>query len=194
MIDKRILCANQSRNGRKAWRNMKRWQKWKTWLKEGLRQHFGGDAAGTALTGAVGFFLARAVIYGAFAPFGVAFLALPMRNWRATAAFVGVIAGSVSAAGTVDSLRYVAAALIVASVRFILRAFRGRAATRLLPDCPCFRWPRPVRCGFRSTALHRCRFCSCAPNCCLHPVRRVCWPVRLARCASGAAVLHGKRA
>jgi len=117
---------------------MKRWQKWKTWLKEGLRQHFGGDAAGTALTGAVGFFLARAVIYGALAPFGVAFLALPMRNLRATAAFVGVIAGSVSAAGTVDSLRYVAAALIVASVRFILRAFPWTRRYAFVAGLPLF--------------------------------------------------------
>lgn len=78
---------------------------------------------GTIWTGPVGFFLARAVIYGAFAPFGVVFLAIGLRGRRMLAAVLGVVVGGVTAAESVDSLRYLAAAVIVVAVRHILRVF-----------------------------------------------------------------------
>lgn len=81
------------------------------------------ETLGTIWTGPVGFFLARAVIYGAFAPFGVAFLAIGLRGGRMLAAIVGVVLGGATVGGRVEGLRYFTAAVIVITVRYILRVF-----------------------------------------------------------------------
>ncbi|MBR5519782.1 MAG: SpoIIE family protein phosphatase [Clostridia bacterium] len=75
---------------------------------------------GTILNGMIGFFLARVVIYGAFAPFGVAFLPI-VSGRRLLAAVVGVCAGTVSRAATVDCLRYLAAAVMSTLLKRILQ-------------------------------------------------------------------------
>lgn len=79
------------------------------------------------LAAAGGFLLAQTIIYGSRAPFGVSFLQAQQKNRRLLATAVGVLIGTCAAWHRIDSIRYLAAALIAMMLKLILRqVFRTR--------------------------------------------------------------------
>lgn len=74
-----------------------------------------------AASAAAGFLLARAMIYGSYAPFGVSFLQAQQKNKRLLATFAGAVIGSCTVWHRADSVRYLAASLIALMLKLILR-------------------------------------------------------------------------
>lgn len=74
-----------------------------------------------------GFLLAQTIIYGSRAPFGVSFLHAQQKNRRLLATAAGVLIGTCAAWNRIDSIRYLAAALIAMMLKLTLRqVFRTR--------------------------------------------------------------------
>lgn len=79
------------------------------------------------LAAAGGFLLAQTIIYGSRAPFGVSFLQAQQKNRRLLATAAGVLIGTCAAWNRIDSIRYLAAALIAMMLKLTLRqVFRTR--------------------------------------------------------------------
>lgn len=85
------------------------------------------EAAELCLSAAGGFLLAQTILYGSRAPFGVSFLQAQQKNRRLLATAAGVLIGTCTAWNRIDSIRYLAAALIAMMLRLTLRqVFRTR--------------------------------------------------------------------
>lgn len=85
------------------------------------------EVAELCLSAAGGFLLAQTILYGSRAPFGVSFLQAQQKNRRLLATAAGVLIGTCTAWNRIDSIRYLAAALIAMMLRLTLRqVFRTR--------------------------------------------------------------------
>ncbi|MBR2405666.1 MAG: SpoIIE family protein phosphatase [Clostridia bacterium] len=99
---------------------------------EGMRRQFVYMAVGVAL----GFLLPRATVYGDLAPFGIG-LAAAVSGPGTVLMYLATLAGYLMQ-GLTDSLRYLAALITVAGIRWSVSGFTSITKSRLFPSVTAF--------------------------------------------------------